>query len=154
MNAPFEQLIQHFDKHELKYRQHPEAQALSAVFGCDCGPCGIVALVTPEEDLFQVLGRAPVRVPEGSRPAVAEAVARANYGMSVGKFELDFSDGELRFQAYHILENGELPEEVIHRLIGTALAMLDRYVPAVLSVVYGNELPEDAIRHAEADFRQ
>ncbi len=27
--------------------------------------------------------------------------------------------------------------------------MLDRYLPAILSVVYGNETPKDAIRHVE-----
>ena len=29
--------------------------------------------------------------------------------------------------------------------------MLDLYLPAVLSVIYGNELPEDAIRFVEND---
>jgi hypothetical protein len=30
------------------------------------------------------------------------------------------------------------------------MSMLDMYLPAVLSVIYGNELPKDAIRCAEA----
>ena len=29
------------------------------------------------------------------------------------------------------------------------MAMLDMYLPAVLSVIYGNELPKDAIRCVE-----
>jgi hypothetical protein len=55
--------------------------------------------------------------------------------------------------ANHILENGSLSDEVIHRLIGTTLAMLDRYVPAFLSVIYGNELPKDAIGQVEVGLR-
>ena len=41
-------------------------------------------------------------------------------------------------------------EEVIDRLIGTTIAMLDLYVPALLSVIYGNEDPKDAIAQVEA----
>ena len=33
------------------------------------------------------------------------------------------------------------------------VAMLDTYLPAVLSVVYGNELPADAVRCVEAGLR-
>jgi len=31
--------------------------------------------------------------------------------------------------------------------------MLDTYLPAVLSVIYGNELPADAVRCVEAGLR-
>ena len=41
-------------------------------------------------------------------------------------------------------------EEVIDRMIGTAINILDMYLPAFLSVIYGNELPKDAIRCVEA----
>ena len=34
-------------------------------------------------------------------------------------------------------------------MLGTTMAMLDLYLPAILSVIYGNELPGDAIRHVE-----
>lgn len=154
VSTAFEQLVAHFDKHELHYEQHPELQTLLAVFSCDVGPCRLAARVTPEGDLFQVFGEAPLKVPEGCRPSVAETIARANCGMRVGKFELNLDDGELHFQAYHILQEGNLSEEVIRRLIGTTLAMLDRYVPAVLSVIYGNELPKDAISHVETDLER
>ena len=34
--------------------------------------------------------------------------------------------------------------------MGTTMSLLDVYLPAILSVIYGNELPKDAIRCAEA----
>src|SRR5262249_28236583 len=96
-----------------------------------------------------VFGYSPVRVPAGARPAVTETVARANFGLKVGKFELDLEDGNLRFQAAQILPDGELDEPTIQRLIGTTIAMLNVYWSAVLSLIYGNDLPADAIRHVE-----
>jgi hypothetical protein len=107
--------------------------------------------VDTEVDLFQVVGHSPLRVPEGSRPAIAEAVARANFGLRVGKFEFDIDEGDLRFQASQVMIDDTVGERVIDRLISTTVAMLDMYLPAFLSVIYGNELPKDAIRCVEAN---
>ncbi len=94
-------------------------------------------------------GYSSLLVPEGCRSAIAEAVVRANYGLRVGKFELDFNDGELRFQAAHIMTDDVVGEQVMDRLIVTTIGMLDTYLPAFLSVIYGNELPKDAIQCVE-----
>jgi hypothetical protein len=51
-----------------------------------------------------------------------------------------------------IVRSGSAPGRtggVIDRLIAVTMAMLDMYLPAVLSVIYGNELPKDAIRCVE-----
>ena len=113
----------------------------------------IVATADSDEGLFQVFGHSPVRVPEGCRPAIAETIARANYGLKLGKFELDFDDGDVRFQVSQIVHDGCLEDETIRRLMGTTMAMLNSYLPAILSVIYGNELPADAIRCVEARNR-
>ena len=101
------------------------------------------------DGLLQLFAPLPSKIPPGCRPAIAEAIARANYGMKLGKFELDYSGGELRFQIANAFTAEGLDAEIIRRLIGTAVHSVDRYYPAVMSVVFGNELPEDAIRHVE-----
>jgi len=150
MNAAYEKLIQHFEEHDISYLPSADHGSLCADFRGDAGSYRIVATVDAEGSLFQVYGYTPLRVPVGSRPAIGETIARANFGLKVGKFELDFDEGDLRFQAAQILANDSLEDETIRRLIGTAITMLDTYLPAVLSVIYGNELPQDAIRCAEA----
>jgi hypothetical protein len=37
--------------------------------------------------------------------------------------------------------------------MGTTMSMLNIYLPAVLSVIYGNELPKDAVKQAEPSRR-
>ena len=106
-------------------------------------------MLNVDEGLLQLFAPLPAKIPPGCRPAVAEAVTRANYGMKMGKFELDYSSGELRFQIANAFTAEGLDAEIIRRLIGTAVHMVDHYFPAVMSIVYGNELPEDAIRHVE-----
>lgn len=154
MSVAYERLIQHLEDQEIHFQARGERETIFAAFRGRSGSYRIYANVGEDDDVFQVLGLVPNAVPEGSRPAIAETIARANYGLQVGKFELDFSDGEIRFHAYDILCGGMLDDDTIHRLLGTTLAMLDRYVPAILSVIYGNESPEDAIRCVEADLGQ
>jgi hypothetical protein len=153
MNAAYEKLIQHLDNQNVRYLTGNDDRSICADFRGGVGTYRIVARVDADDNLFQVFGQSPVRVPEGCRPAIAEALVRANHGLKVGKFELDFDNGDLRFQAAQILLDDSLEDETIRRLMGTAMAMLDIYLPAILSVIYGNELPKDAIRDVEPGRR-
>lgn len=150
MNAAYEKLLEHLDEREVSYLTNGESRSICADFRCEVGSYRIIAAVDAESDLFQVFGYSPVRIPAGARPAVAETIVRANQGLKVGKFELDYDAGEVRFQAAQILTEDSLDERVIDRLLGTTMSMLDMYLPAMLSVIYGNELPQDAIRCVEA----
>ena len=47
-----------------------------------------------------------VFAPEDKRHLVAELLTRANFGMIIGNFEMDFSDGELRFKTSLDVEGG------------------------------------------------
>lgn len=151
MNIAYERLVQHLEEQDVKYRANDDSRMVCADFQGEVGTYRLMAVVDEEGNLFQVLGLSHLRVPEGARPLIAEALVRANYGLVLGKFEMDFEDGELRFQIGQILIGGELPDEVIERSFTAAMAMLDRYLPAFLSVIYGNELPKDAIRTVEGE---
>ncbi len=150
MYGVYQQLLQHFDARDVRYRSNTETLSLSADFRLDFGTCRVIVAIDAEDRLLQVFGYSPVRVPVGARPMVAEAIGRANFGLRVGKLELDFSDGEMRFQACQLLADDHLDDDVIGRMMGTTMACLEMYLPAMMSVVVGNETPEDAIRCAEA----
>jgi len=150
MYAAYEKLCEHLTNQNIGYWSRNEDLSICADFRGEVGTYRLVARVDPEDNLFQVFGYSPVRVPKGSRPAIAEAVTRANCGLKVGKFEMDFDEGELRFQASQILLDENLDDDTIRRLMGTTMAMLNTYLPAILSIIYGNELPQDAVRHVEA----
>ncbi len=149
MNAAYEKLIQHLDSQNIGYWSRSEDRSICADFRGDVGMYRVIARVDADDSLFQVFGYSPVRVPPGSRPAIAETVVRVNCGLKVGKFEMDYDEGELRFQAAQFLPDDDLEDATIQRLLGTTMAMLNTYLPAILSVIYGNELPMDAVRQAE-----
>ncbi len=102
-----------------------------------------------EGSLLQSFVFPAIKVAEGSRSDIAVAIARANYGLKLGKFELDMNDGELRYQVALPFE-GELPsDKVLDRVVYTGLQTMERYMPAFLSVIYGNEPAKDAVASAE-----
>ena len=149
MNAAYEKLCEHLTSQNIGFWSRSEDLSICTDFHGEIGTYRIFACIDAEAGLFQVFGNSPVRIPLGSRPAVAETVTRVNCGLKVGKFEMDFDEGELRFQAAQMLLDDELDDKTIQRLIGTTMSMLNIYLPAILSVIYGNELPKDAVMQAE-----
>jgi hypothetical protein len=100
-----------------------------------------------EQFLFYVLS--PVKAPETSRQMVAEYITRANYGMRIGNFELDFSDGEVRYKSSLDFEDVALTPELIRNVIYPAVQTMDRYLPGLMEVIYGNRSPAEAIAEIE-----
>jgi hypothetical protein len=154
METSFENLVEFFDSENLRYQAHPEQSVVIAGFEAKNLAVRIHFMLHADDGLLQLFAPLPAKIPPGCRMSIAEAVVRANYGMKMGKFEFDFADGELRFQIANAFPDFGLEHTIIHRLIGTAVFTVDHYFPAFMSIVYGNELPEDAIRQVEQTFGQ
>lgn len=92
----------------------------------------------------------PMRVPSEQRATFAEAIVRANYGLLLGNFEMDFADGEVRFKSSVDVEGGELVPMMVQNMIGTMLATADEYYPAFVRVLYAGVAPEQAIAEVES----
>jgi hypothetical protein len=89
----------------------------------------------------------PVTVPEATRRAMSELLMRANFGIPIGNFELDFSDGELRCKTSLDVTGDRLTHALLHQLVLTNLKLVRIYLPAVRSVLAG-AAPIDAIGRA------
>lgn len=84
-------------------------------------------------------------VPPAKRRAVAEFVARANYGLIIGNFELDFNDGEAAYRTSAILREDELSEVMLADLFYANLHYVDRYMPGLMAVAFGGRPARKAI---------
>ena len=91
----------------------------------------------------------PVRVPAGRRSAVSEFLTRANYGMPLATFELDFDDGEVRLRTVAETADSSISGETIDRLLMANLGASDRYLPALLGVAFGRLDPAEAVALSE-----
>jgi hypothetical protein len=111
--------------------------------------CYAIVRVDLEEFLFYAV--APVKVPEEVRQAVSEYLTRANYGLRIGNFELDFSDGEVRYKSSLDFEGQNLTDELIRNAIYPAVHTMDRYLTGLLRVSFGGATPHEAIEEVEGD---
>ncbi len=88
-------------------------------------------------------------VPEHKRPEVAEFLTRANYGLIIGNFEMDFRDGEIRYKTSVDVKGAQLTTSMVKALVYTNLLMVDRYYPGIMKVVFANMSPDAAIEEIE-----
>ncbi len=92
---------------------------------------------------------APIKVAEDQRAVVAEYLTRANYGLHVGNFELDYNDGEVRFKSSIDFEDETLTFSWVRNTIYPAVHLMNRYFPGLMRVVYGAVSPAEAIAGIE-----
>lgn len=102
-----------------------------------------------EQFIFYVV--APVKAPEEIRPAVAEYITRANYGLRIGNFEMDYQDGEIRCKSSIDFEGLSLDSNLIKNVIYPAVHTMDFYLPGMLNVMFGNKDPKEAIAEIEGN---
>jgi hypothetical protein len=134
----------------FKYTKHDTKPLLYLGFSGENGNWNCVADVKEEKAVFIFYSILSSNVPEATRAAAAEYLTRANYNLILGNFELDFSDGEVRFKTSVNMGGEPLTKAVIEPMVLTNLAMVDRYLPGLMAVAYGGKSPEEAIREAEA----
>ncbi len=114
-------------------------------FQGDSGQWTCYAQVRDDAEQFIFYSLCPVNAPEDMRPWVAEYLTRANYGLFLGNFELDFEDGEVRFKTGIDVEGDELTTALVRQVVYSNVIMMDRYLPGLLKVIYGGMSPSDAI---------
>ncbi|BAY40200.1 hypothetical protein NIES2111_45830 [Nostoc sp. NIES-2111] len=129
--------------------QLPGQSALQISFQGENGKWNCYARARDEQQQFIFYSICPVNAPEDKRLAVAEFITRANCGITLGNFELDFSDGEISYKTSIDVEGDRLTTALIQRLVYANVMMMDEYLPGIMSVIYGNVSAEEAVAQIE-----
>lgn len=69
--------------------------------------------------------------------------------MTIGNFELDFNDGEIRYKTSIDVEGDALTHALTKRLVYTNVMMMDEYLPGIQAVIEAGVSPEEAIQAIE-----
>ncbi|MDK2882876.1 MAG: hypothetical protein PWQ41_39 [Bacillota bacterium] len=141
--------IQFFTEDDWKFARIEGKPILSLPCSGRNGNWQCWAEAREEQQQFIFYSVCPIKVPEGKRLAVAEYLTRANYGLVIGNFELDFNDGEVRYKTSIDVEGDELTPALVKNLVYANLSTMDRYLPGIMGVVYANLSPQQAIAQVE-----
>jgi hypothetical protein len=134
---------------EWPVHQLPGQNVLSSAVSADSLEWSLYAVTFEENEQVAIYSAIPINVPEERRLAAAELITRANYGLRLGNFELDFSDGELRFKTSIDVEGGSLAEGQVRNLLYANVSITQMYLPAIAAVVGFQVAPADAIKQVE-----
>ena len=118
-------------------------------FNGESGKFRVIAHVNVELEQLYVYVVAEVNVPDDHRLAVAEFITRANYGMRIGNFELDLSDGEVRYKSSIDFEGQPLTSRLVSNAIYPAVTTMDRYFPPLMKVAFGGATAAEAVAEVE-----
>ncbi len=143
----FDAMRRFFQEEDWKYVEMEGQTALK--LGCtgENGEWTCYAQIKENPGRFLFYSVLSAKAMETKRSAVAEFIVRANYGMVLGNFEMDYSDGEIRYKTSAYLENIAPSRDFFHTLVYTNLLMTDKYLPGIMSVIYANMPAEQAIGH-------
>lgn len=104
------------------------------------------------ENFFTIYAICPVNADMEEtcrRNEMMEFVCRTNYGLRMGNFELDVTDGEIRFKVHTVSNNGQIVAEDLINPLTCAAAMYDRYAEGFFGIIFKDYTAEEAIRLCE-----
>ena len=145
----FQKVVNFFTQDDWSFTRIQGEQALRLGFQGDNGTWNCYAKAREEQEQFIFYSICPLLAPKNKRSAVAEFITRANYGMIIGNFEMDFKDGEIRYKTSIDIYGDELTSDIIKRLVYANVTMMDEYLPGIIAVIEKNVSPGDAINSIE-----
>jgi len=149
MGAILDTAIAFFQEDSWPFQQLEGQPILQIGFQGDNGQWTCFAMAREEQAQFAFYSVCAAKVPEAKRPALAEFLTRANYGLIVGNFELDWRDGEVRYKTSLDVEGDRLTPALVKQMAYANVVTMDRYLPGIMRVIYGDVSPAQAL--AEID---
>jgi len=145
----YSKVINFFEVDDWSFQKFEDSRAIGAGFEGKSGrwKCYVKCRELQSQLIFYSLY--PNNIPKQSMLEVAEFITRANYGMTLGAFELDMSCGNLRYRTGIDVEGNELSFSLIENLIYYNLEVMDQYFSFVEKVIDKTVSPEEAAASAE-----
>ena len=133
----------------------PQPEEKVPAFYVDLGPPHIpvsdaFAAIAPDAEQFVFYVNFGPAAPPGRAEEVARFLTHANWGLTIGNFEMDFSDGHIRFKSSINFAHTQLSEILIRNAILSAMNAVDAYADLLIEVITGKKSAEQAIQEAKA----
>jgi hypothetical protein len=145
LSGLFDVVMSYFMEKGWPVAKHDELPILRLEYEGDNGSWFCYARVREDADQLVFLSVLSEKAPEDKRMAIAEYLTRANFGLNIGNFEMDFDDGEIRYKTSIDVTDATLTPGLIDPLVKASLVAMDDYLPGIRSVIAGETTPSEAI---------
>ncbi|MBD1929177.1 YbjN domain-containing protein [Trichocoleus sp. FACHB-90] len=150
MSQIFEAVINFFKENNWLFFQMEQEPALQMSFQGENGQWMCLVKVREQQEQLIFYSISPVKAPENKRLVMAEFLSRANFGLSIGNFEIDFADGQIRYKTSIAAKGNGVNSVLIGHLIFANLLTMDEYLPGIMSIIYTELSAVEAIAQIES----
>jgi hypothetical protein len=141
----FNAMVEFFEEEDWDFDWMDGMSVLRMGFSGENGRWLCYAQAREAQQQFVFYSVMSVTAPPEKRPAIAEYITRANYGMVIGNFEMDYSDGEIRYKTSVDVEGTTINPALIQQCVYANVIISDRYLPGIMRVIYGDIAPQVAL---------
>lgn len=143
----FDRVVDYINSQGWNFGIDDELIRLNMGLKCKLGSCRLVVVVTETE--IQSLGFSPIKATPDTIASTVEFITRSNYRLKIGKWEIDYNDGEVRFQACLPCAEGVPSMRDIERVVDLPMLMLQRYGDGLAKNIMGFGDPAQDIADIE-----
>nr|WP_246844490.1 YbjN domain-containing protein [Hydrocoleum sp. CS-953] len=141
----FKAVVNFFIEDDWQFAKLETEPTLRLAFQGKNGKWDCYAKAREQQQQFAFYSVCPINVPENKHQPIIEFITRANYGMIIGNFELDFTDGEIRYKTGIDVEGDRLSFALIKQIVYANVMMMDEYLPGIQAILSENLSPLEAI---------
>lgn len=135
---------------ELVFRPHPRASSVVIMdMNVDGRRWSVFLQAREPQHQVVIYSVHPYNAPANSRTATMEFLTRANYGLILGNFEFDLSDGEVRYKTSIDVEGAQLNNALLTHMLDANLHTFWRYFHGAEAVMKGEKRAAQAIAEIE-----
>jgi hypothetical protein len=133
-----EKINQYFHQQGWKYAM-PENTSTVFLLGVSTkeGKFKCVLDVREEESKFIFFTIFSEKVPENQRLTIAELLMKINYTLFSGSFDMDFTDGQVRFKTSLMCESSNLTFPMIDYVVKGNISVMAQYSPLIHQYIKG-----------------
>ena len=141
----------HLEAHDWKYKEKeypdPNRRLFLSGFQGEGGSFQVVFDMNEGSQTLSISVRSQFNFPRAHRLPLCEYIARANYSLILGSFEIDMSDGEVSFKVASFAEN--FTDAMVLRNFHVGLSAMNEHFPKMMKVAYGVLTTEQAFAKEE-----
>lgn len=151
--ALFQAVKASLDASDWNYSIAREGSLIKAGAKGENGSFAVVFDVKEERQIMVIYIISNINFPEHVRPRLAIYLTHCNYGMTLGNFEMDMDDGEVRYKCSVNTTGSILSEEMVDEMLKVSLVVMDRFFGPMIKVAYANYDPKAAYDEASVGIR-
>ena len=134
----------------------PQLDEASLGFCVDMGAphlpiASVYAAISAEAEQLVIYFNFGMTASPERRDECARLLTRANWGLTIGNFEMDYEDGQLRFKSSLDFSESELTEQMIRNAILPAMNAVDVYAQAIANVILRGQTAAEAVGQIDSN---